>query len=203
MTGEMIRTGLRLVVIAVFIVCYRRFFLYKRQISVITPLMSPLFFIAVALLLLLAAVNTNAENEPLMWQLLFAFSGLTAGLREELFYRGLVQQQLQQSYGDRVALPVASVFFTLSHVQYMYYGQWHGLLLIAVAGIIFGSIFIYSRSIVVTSCVHGLYDALLSFKISTFKIDYNTALCALSVILLLLLLLIRPQLSKLKPDCKR
>lgn len=193
--GEIFRTGLRFVVIACFAYCYRRYFYRVPQASDVKTYLAPPFVGLVCLLFLMAVINTNAENESLRWQIVYAVSGITAGLREELFYRGLVQQHLQLKYGDRIALPVASALFTMSHIQYIFYGQLQGLLLITLAGIIFGSLFIYTRSIIITSLVHGLYDALLSIKLCPIQINNNTALMALTIIMLMFLLLINKQLK--------
>ncbi len=187
--GEIIRTGLRLV--PIFCYCYvYRHTVYSGQMAKPQAKLTPPFITLVLLLLLFVACYSNAGNETLGWQLVFALSGLVAGLREELFYRGLLQHYFNTKYTAKLALVLASSIFTLSHVQYIVYGQWHGLLLIALAGVIFGSIFIFTRSILLTSVVHGLYDAILSIDISPLRLGNNAALAILSLIMLMFLLLI-------------
>jgi membrane protease YdiL (CAAX protease family) len=193
--GEAIRTGLRLVVIVFYGHCYRRYFFDGQQPKHSKNYFAPSFIAAVFLLFLFAAHYTNAENETLLWQLVFAVSGIFAGIREELFYRGFVQQHFQVKYGNKSALLMASAAFTLSHVQYIYHSQLSGLLFIALAGIIFGSIFIYTRNIVVTAIIHGLYDAILSINISLLRLNVNSALAVLSLIMLMFLVLIYKELN--------
>ena len=192
--SEIIRTGIRLVPIFCYGYVYRRF-VCAGQTAKPQAKLTPPFSAAVLLLLLFAACYTNAGNEVLRWQVVFALSGLVAGLREELFYRGLVQHYFRTKYNDRLALVLASLTFTLSHVQYIVHGQWHGLLLIALAGVIFGSVFIFTRSIVLTSVVHGLYDAILSVDISPTRLSHATALAVLSLLTLLFLRLIAKDLK--------
>jgi membrane protease YdiL (CAAX protease family) len=195
-TGELIRTGIRIISILFLISCYQKYFSYSRQPIKNKALLAPPFIAANLLLMLFAVVYTNAENETLWWQFVFVISGITAGLREELFYRGIVQQSLQLKYGHKTALALASLLFTLSHIQYIYYGQITGLILVACAGIIFGSIYIYTGSIVFTAATHGLYDALLSINISPYKLNSGAALPLLCLITAMFLIVISKKLIK-------
>jgi membrane protease YdiL (CAAX protease family) len=192
--GEIIRTGLRVVSIICYLYFYRKYCFDPNQSFKAKKLLTPQFISIIFLLLLFAVLYTNAEHETLSWQLTFAISGITAGLREELFYRGFVQKALQTKYGYKNALLVASLLFTLSHVQYIYHGQIKGLMLIASAGIIFGSIFIYTGSVVFTAVIHGLYDAILSVNISPFKLSIGSALPILFLIMVAFLILIYEKL---------
>lgn len=188
--GEIIRTGLRVISIVFYLYLYRQYFVDAHPVFKAKELLTPQFTAAILLLLLFAAVYSNAEHETLLWQLVFAISGATAGLREELFYRGIVQNTLQTKYGYKTALSAASLLFTLSHVQYIYYGQIRGLMLIALAGIVFGSIFIYTGSIVFTACIHALYDAVLSVYIVPFRLDNGIQLPVLFLIMLAFLIIL-------------
>lgn len=187
--GELVRTGLRLIPIVFYGYCYQKYCYNENQKFNIQTLFAPQFVVAIVLLLLFAAAYTNADNEPVLWQLVFVISGIAAGLREELFYRGLVQSALQKKYNQNVALALASLLFTLSHVQYLYYGQFSGLLLICFAGIIFGSVFIYSGSIVFTASIHGLYDAVLSINLLPHRLgnELETPLLFLIVLIFLII----------------
>jgi membrane protease YdiL (CAAX protease family) len=188
--GELIRTGLRIVSILFLSFCYKKHFSPSLQAKKFTESISPPFIASVLLLMLFAIVYTNAENETHWWQFVFVISGITAGFREELFYRGIVQQTLQRKYNYKIALAIATLLFTLSHIQYIYYGQLNGLLLIACAGVIFGSIFICTGSIVITAAIHGLYDALLSVNISPYKLSGEAALPILCLIMMAFLIII-------------
>ena len=188
--GEIIRTGLRLVSILFYGHLYRKYFFCAKQSFNTTGFLSPQFVAANLLFLFFALLYTNAENESQLWQFVFVVSGIIAGLREELFYRGIVQNTLQIKYGYKIALSVTTLIFTLSHIQYIYYGQIGGLMLITFAGIIFGCIFIYTGSIFFTAAIHGLYDALLSVNIVPFRLSDEVVLPLLFLIMVTFLLLI-------------
>jgi membrane protease YdiL (CAAX protease family) len=193
-TGEIFRTGLRLISILFYSYIYHNYFNTQNQPVKTKELLTPQFVVALALFILFALLYTNAENETILWQVLFLISGITAGAREELFYRGIVQQSLQKKYAYKTALLLATILFTLSHVQYIYYGQLKGLMLIAFAGAIFGSIFIYSGSIAFTASVHGIYDAILSINISAFRLSNGAALPILFSIMVIFLIILNEKL---------
>lgn len=123
--------------------------------------------------------------------MVFMISGLTAGLREELFYRGIVQNVLQRKYDSKIALSIATIIFSLSHVQYLYEGQFIALIFITLAGIIiFGCIFIHSGSIIFTAIIHSLYDAVLSINIVPFRLSNTVALTSLLLIMMVFLIIL-------------
>lgn len=187
--GEIARTGLRVVSIVFYGFYYQKYFYNEYQPFNTKEMKSPHFIAAVSLLLFFAIVYTNAENETLLWQIVFAISGMTAGLREELFYRGIIQTTLQKKYDQKIALILTTAIFVLSHVQYIYYGQFQGLLFIAFAGIIFGSIYMMTGSVAVTAGIHGLYDAILSVNITSFRISNGIALPILFFVMLVFLII--------------
>lgn len=192
--GELIRTGLRVIAILFYGYVYQKYFYNAKHSFKPKELLTPQFSAAILLFLFFGLAYTNAENEPLLWQVVFVISGITAGLREELFYRGIVQTALQKKYDYKIALLTTTLLFTLSHVQYIYYGQIRGLMLIAFAGIIFGSIFIYTNSIVFTAVIHGLYDAVLSTNLIPFRLSDEIVLPLLFLIMLVFLISINKKL---------
>jgi membrane protease YdiL (CAAX protease family) len=199
--GEIIRTGLRVISIIFYGYFYQKYFCKPNHPFKTKELLTPQFIAAILLFVLFAVAYTNAENETALWQAIFIISGITAGLREELFYRGIVQDTLQRKYGYKIALLGATLLFTLSHVQYIYYGQAWGLMLIALAGTIFGSIFIYTGSIVFTAFIHGLYDAALSVNIVPFRLSNSVALPLLFLIMLAFLALISKKTNGTETSC--
>jgi membrane protease YdiL (CAAX protease family) len=192
--GEIIRTGLRGISITFYGYFYQKYFYKAGQPFKAKEILAPQFIAAILLFIVFAVVYTNAENESVLWQVVFVISGITAGLREELLYRGIVQKSLQIKYDYKIALLAATFLFTLSHVQYIFYGQTRGLILIACASIIFGCIFIYTGSIVFTAMIHGLYDAMLSINMVPFRLSNGVVLPILFLIMLLFLLLLNKKL---------
>jgi membrane protease YdiL (CAAX protease family) len=189
-TGEILRTGLRVISIGFYANFYQKYFYNPNYSFNSKDLLTPQFITAILLFLFFAVAYSNAQNESVLWQTVFVISGIAAGFREELFYRGIVQNALRRKYGYKIALPIATLLFTLSHVQYIYNGQIGGLLLITLAGIIFGCIFIYTGSMVFTAAIHGLYDALLSVDIVPFRLGNNVVLPILFLISIAFLIII-------------
>lgn len=187
--GELIRTLLRVITIVFYGYCYQKYFYKENSTLNRKTIFSPQLAAALLLFLCFALVYTNAENESVIWQLVFVISGITAGLREELFYRGIIQNTLQKKYSFGLALLLATIIFALSHVQYIYYGQLTGLLFISCAGIVFGSLFIITGSVAFTAIIHGLYDALLSVNIIPFRLSNDVALTVLLLIALFFLVI--------------
>lgn len=188
--GELIRTSLRIVSILLLVYLYQRHSLKDEQPFKIQKTLTLPFITAIQLFFLFAIVYTNAKNETVLWQTVFFISGIAAGVREELFYRGMIQKTLQIKYGYRNALILGTLIFTLSHLQYLYEGQFKELALIAFAGVIFGSIFIHTGSMLFTGIIHGLYDAILSVNIAPFRLSYNTSMPILFLIMFLFLIII-------------
>lgn len=193
--GEIIRTIARSICLLMYGLFYLKFFHYPETGGTQAGLFRPSFLVAVGCLLLFAVMDSNGMNESAGWQKMFAVSGIIAGFREELLYRGMVQNILQNRYGYRFGLIAASLLFALSHIQYIYYGQLNGLLLIACAGIIFGCVYIYSRSILVTALIHGLYDAMISVDFIAYKLGARLELPLFIGITLFFISLVRKQLA--------
>jgi membrane protease YdiL (CAAX protease family) len=197
-SGELIRTSLRIVSIFFFAYLYQRYFFENEKPFKAKGTLTLPFAAAIQLFFLFAIVYTNAKGESALWQLVFFISGLAAGLREELFYRGMIQKTLQEKYGCRNALIFGTLIFTLSHLQYLYQGQFRELMLIAFAGIIFGSIFIHTGSVLFAGTVHGLYDAILSVNLVPFRLSYNASMPILFLIMSLFLIIISNKLYVFK-----
>jgi membrane protease YdiL (CAAX protease family) len=187
--SEILRTVLRVISIVFYSYYYQKYFFNEYQSFNTKEIITPHFIAALSLLFIFAIVYTNAENETVMWQVVFSFSGITAGLREELLYRGIIQNVLQRKYNHKIALFIATIIFVLSHTQYFYYGQLQGLLFIAFAGVIFGSIFIMTGSVALTAFIHGLYDAMLSVNIISFRISNGIALPILFLVMMAFLMI--------------
>ncbi len=62
-------------------------------------------------------------------------------------------------------------------------------MLITLAGIIFGCIFIYTGSVIFTALIHGLYDAILSVNIVPFSFS-NSVVLPISFLIMLAFLII-------------
>jgi membrane protease YdiL (CAAX protease family) len=193
--GETLRALARVVCLAIYSWFYIKFFRNPETSRSKVSLFRPAFLLSISLLMGFAIIDSNGINESIEWQRLFFISGIMAGFREELLYRGVVQNTLQKRYGYPIGLSISTMLFTMSHIQYMYYGQLNGLVLIACAGVIFGCVYIYTQSVFLTGFTHGLYDALLSVDFIAYKISFEVELPTLMVITLIHLVLVLKQLT--------
>ncbi|NYV72858.1 CPBP family intramembrane glutamic endopeptidase [Streptomyces sp. UH6] len=70
-----------------------------------------------------------------------------AAVTEELMFRGLALQALEQMWGSRAALVITSLFFGVAHVGAPGASAWSGLAIALEAGLLLGAAFLWRRSI--------------------------------------------------------
>jgi len=121
----------------------------------------------VQLLGLQAAENSTASTAsevPTAFLLLIPIAIFVVGPAEELLFRGVVQRRLREVASAPVAIIGASALFAAVHVIALQGGLAARLTTIAVLffpAMVFGVLYEYKRNIVVTSLVHGIYDAII------------------------------------------
>jgi membrane protease YdiL (CAAX protease family) len=93
----------------------------------------------------------KSTSEILVWILV----SLTAGVSEELVYRGYLQRQLWSLTSSLpVAVVLQSIIFAVGHI----YQGWKPALVTAIYGLIFGSVAAWRRSIIPGAFAHALVD---------------------------------------------
>ena len=102
---------------------------------------------------------------PRIWALVGAwgFTFLFIAIPEELFFRGLVQNLLERRWGTRIALPITSVVFGLSHFNKrlgtgVVGFNWRYVLLATIAGIFYGRAWLAKRRIMSSAITHTSVD---------------------------------------------
>jgi membrane protease YdiL (CAAX protease family) len=121
------------------------------------------FWLGCAVFLLLPIVVPPDSYHPRgIANALFALTSFVVGFREELVYRGVIQNLFARKIGLGPALIASNIMFVMYHA-----GAVH-MTPVAIAelfagGLIFGLIYAGSRSLVVAALVHGMYDAIASF----------------------------------------
>jgi uncharacterized protein len=91
----------------------------------------------------------------LRWILIFFFTAVP----EELFFRGWVQNLLEQRVGPRAALVIASILFGLSHFnKRSAHFNWPYVLLATIAGIFYGRAWREQRRIPASTITHASVD---------------------------------------------
>lgn len=79
--------------------------------------------------------------------------GAAAGLGEEMLFRGVLQSELSEKFGDVAALTSASIIFGALHAVTPLYA-----LLASLASLYFGELYLQYHNLVVPIVCHGLYD---------------------------------------------
>ncbi len=95
----------------------------------------------------------------------FGFDLLTIfvfiALPEELFFRGALQNLLEQTWSSRYrAQAVAAVVFGCSHILHAPAPNWRYVLLASIAGWFYGSAWRGTRSLMASATTHALVDAM-------------------------------------------
>ncbi|MFF9221302.1 CPBP family intramembrane glutamic endopeptidase [Streptomyces viridosporus] len=70
-----------------------------------------------------------------------------AAVTEELLFRGLALQALEQLWGSRAAIVITSLFFGVAHLGAQGASLWSGLAIAVEAGVLLGAAFLWRRSI--------------------------------------------------------
>jgi membrane protease YdiL (CAAX protease family) len=92
---------------------------------------------------------------------LFSVLAVQAGaaLTEELMFRGVVLQAIEQRWGSRVAVAVTGLFFGAVHMANPGATLWSGLAIAVEAGVMLGAAFLWQRSIWLVVAVHFAWNS--------------------------------------------
>jgi membrane protease YdiL (CAAX protease family) len=122
-----------------------------------------LFFAVIGLPIgfLLHFIGWHPRREGIM-AVALSFAGvfLFIAVAEELFFRGMLQNLLEKSLGNKyMARGIASVLFGLSHIHHGF-PNWRYAIMASVAGWFYGTAWHNRRSIVSASVTHAMVDTL-------------------------------------------
>ncbi|MER5866252.1 CPBP family intramembrane glutamic endopeptidase [Kitasatospora sp. NPDC002040] len=78
---------------------------------------------------------------------------------EELLFRGLALQALEQLWGSRAAVVITSLFFGIAHLGAAEATLWSALAIAVEAGVLLGAAFLWRRSIWFVAGVHFAWNA--------------------------------------------
>ncbi|MQY10763.1 hypothetical protein SRB5_08760 [Streptomyces sp. RB5] len=82
-----------------------------------------------------------------------------AAVTEELMFRGLALQALEQLWGSRAALVITSLFFGVAHLGAPGANAWSGLAIALEAGVLLGAAFVWRRNIWFVVGLHFAWNA--------------------------------------------
>ena len=107
-------------------------------------------------------------------RLVLAATSPIVALREELFYRAILQRTLQRSLGPFFGLITAAVLFTLYHIGAQ---PMNGLTVTMIfsAGITLGMLYEYTRNIWVPVALHTAWDVIYALMPPVAWIDWTSS----------------------------
>ena len=123
---------------------------------------NPLFALGLVLVALVPVLVGDWGLDGRATQVTFALTSVAVGLREEILYRGVLQNLLERRAGWFGAIVLSNIVFTLYH-----YGAWpftpDYVLEFFLVGGAMGLIYVGTGSLWLTIVAHSIYDALWSF----------------------------------------
>ncbi len=156
---ELYITVLRAITVPIYWALFRNVIGCRRNRVATTK--HPLFALGLISLLLAPVLVVNWAPPNLWTRLVFALTSVVVAVREEIFYRGVVQNLLELRLGWVWAIVLSNVIFTAYH-----YGAWpitfFRLLAVFLVGSVLGLMYYRSGSLRLVIAIHFLYDALAS-----------------------------------------
>ena len=157
---ELYTTALRLVSAGCYWLLFRD--LLRSRTPQLVRARHPLFALGLAPLALVPVLVGDWGVEGRTAQAVFALTSVIVGLREEILYRGVLQNLLERRAGWLGAIVLSNVVFTLYH-----YGAWpftaDNLAEFFLVGCAMGFIYAGTGSLWPAVAAHAIYDALWSF----------------------------------------
>ena len=140
-----------------------------RDVGIVVGGIVVLLVLLVAANVVLSALNIESarnqlfeigQQNPTVFLLLIPLSFLLVGPGEELFFRGLIQGSLMESYRPVVAIFLASALFAMPHVFSLSgQGKLVSVSIVFLLALVLGATYEYSDNIVVPSIIHGTFNA--------------------------------------------
>ncbi|MEE1928316.1 CPBP family intramembrane glutamic endopeptidase [Streptomyces sp. TRM 70351] len=93
---------------------------------------------------------------PVVWTAVAVQIG--AAVTEELLFRGLALQALEQLWGSRAAIVVTSLFFGVAHLGAPGANAWSGLAIALEAGVLLGAAFLWRRNLWFVAGLHFAWN---------------------------------------------
>lgn len=134
---------------------------------------------AVVLFLLVPLVLQHYTMQPAFaW--FFGIAALPVGIKEELLFRGLLQNLLNRRMGQAMAAVLAAALATLWHVGVVEHALWsYGLIFLA--NVFIGLVYARTGSLLLAIGVHTAYDVLFALpSLNWFRSPVPIAVCMLS-----------------------
>jgi len=187
MIGELLRTIVRIISLMLYVLLFYKKLVPKRIKHKSSNRERTRVFIATIMIMLYPLLFEKAGFTNFL-QLLWILTSFIVGFREEIFYRGFIQNKLSSKYGIISTIIITSLIFTLYHVVYFIWGQWITLIQVFLWSVFIGILYYKTKSIFIVSIIHGIYDAIpfiTPIQLNTVPYYYGLFFIGLSVLILL------------------
>jgi membrane protease YdiL (CAAX protease family) len=122
------------------------------------------------------SIITEGQENPVLFLYMVPVALFFVGPAEELVFRGVVQGLFRRAFGVVPAIACASLLFGLGHYLAISSGSaWTYILIASALGVVLGTVYEYTESIVVPALAHGLWNAGL------FVVNYYVATTGLTM----------------------
>ncbi len=156
--GEINRSIIRFISLIIYLYFFKT--INKNNSKSHINITNVLFISLSLVLLMLYPLLFQKSNFSGLLSFIWFASSFIVGFREEIFYRGFVQYNINKSKGIILSIILTSLIFTLYHVIFFIWGQWITLVQIFIWSLVIGIIYYKTKSIVFVSLIHGVYDAI-------------------------------------------
>ncbi len=120
-------------------------------------------YLAVALLLFLSVPVLTGSDKMGNLAILFAITAIPVGIKEEILFRGIVQNLLLEKLGAARAILLTSAVFTVWHIGVWAFDPFVYTQMF-LAGLLLGAVYLRSGSLLLVIAIHALFDALYSLS---------------------------------------
>lgn len=117
-----------------------------------------LFSTTVGALWLLGAYHVTGFNPHANWITPLLMVGIGAGVGEEIMFRGALFRIVEEGLGSWAALLVSALLFGLVHANNPHATAWSSLAIAIEAGLLFGLIYMATRSLPVCMGLHAAWN---------------------------------------------
>lgn len=156
---ELLITGCRLVVLSAYWLLFRDVFSqlhFKGK-----PRPTFLLYGGVASLLMVPLLFFGGYPSDHTYRTIFALTSIVVAIREEVFYRGLIQALLEKRFGLSVALIASNALFVFYHFGAQPLTA-SGAVEIFAMGYVLGLLYCSTGSLLAPIALHAVYDAMWS-----------------------------------------
>lgn len=117
-----------------------------------------LFSAVVGVLWLLGVYHVVGFNSQANWLTALLMVGIGAGVGEEIMFRGVLYRMVEEGLGTWIALAVSALFFGAAHLGNPGATLWAGMAIAIEAGILFGLLYLVTRSLWVCMGLHAAWN---------------------------------------------